>query len=139
MTDRARLAETIRTRCAAAKATQAVVGLDGEAGARLAEAAVEALGAKNVLGIATASQLTAPDYLSNAEALAERLGISFEVRPIKFLLSAARKEIGDPRGGLSPSADAALERGLRAVTLGTIADHYRAFYVRPETATERDS
>lgn len=115
----------------------AILGLSGGIDSALVAAlAVRALGPKNVLGVAMPSQYSSAHSLSDAEESARRLGIPFEVRPIKFLFSAAKKEIGDPRGGLSDIAQENLQSRLRGITLMSLANHYNALVLTTGNKSE---
>src|SRR5262245_9868674 len=60
-----------------------VIGLSGGIDSAVTAAiAVEALGAKNVTGIAMPSKFSSPGSLDDARALAENLGIAFHITPI---------------------------------------------------------
>lgn len=82
------------------------------------------------------SQYSSAHSLADAEESARRLGIPFEVRPIKFLFSAARKEIGDPRNGLSDVALENLQSRLRGMTLMALANHYNALVLTTGNKSE---
>ncbi len=105
--------------------TKAVIGLSGGIdSAVVAVLAVQALGAKNVLGVAMPSQYSSAHSLEDAEILARNLGVRLEVRPIKFMFSTAQREISDGRGGtLVPLAQENLQSRLRALILMTLSNH----------------
>jgi NAD+ synthase (glutamine-hydrolysing) len=71
--------------------TQAVVGLSGGVDSAVVCAlAVAALGPDNVLGVAMPSQFSSPGSLTDAEKLAENLGVAFRVIPITPIYEAYR-------------------------------------------------
>ncbi len=73
---------------------KAVVGLSGGIdSAVVAAVAVEALGAENVMGISMPSQYTASQSISDAERLAQNLGVSFSVVPIEDLFEQYKKSL----------------------------------------------
>jgi NAD+ synthetase len=73
---------------------KAVVGLSGGIdSAVVAAIAVEALGAEQVMAISMPSQYTADQSISDAERLADNLGISFSVVPIKELFEEYKKSL----------------------------------------------
>ena len=72
--------------------TRAVIGLSGGIDSTVVLAvAVEALGAENVMGISMPSQYTASESITDAEQLAQNLGVRFSVVPIKELFEAYKK------------------------------------------------
>lgn len=114
-----------------------ILGLSGGIdSAVVATLAVQALGAKNVLGIAMPSQFSSSHSLADAEALAKALQIPFEVSPIKFLYSTAQREIGQPRGGLSDIAQENLQSRMRGMILMTLANHYNALVLTTGNKSE---
>jgi NAD+ synthetase len=106
---------------------KAVIGLSGGIDSALvAVLAARAIGAENVLGVAMPSQFSSGHSLEDAEQVARKLGIPFEVRPIKFMYSMAQRELSERRGNLSPLALENLQSRLRGVILMTLANHYSA-------------
>jgi NAD+ synthase (glutamine-hydrolysing) len=116
---------------------RAIIGLSGGIdSAVVAALAVRALGPKNVFGVAMPSQYSSSHSLADAEALAQNLGIPFEVRPIKFLFSAANREIGEARGQLAPIAQENLQARLRGTVLMTLSNHYNALVLTTGNKSE---
>ena len=117
---------------------KAIVGLSGGIdSAVVAALAVQALGASNVLGVAMPSQFSSSHSLEDAEELAHRLRIPFQVRPIKFLNSTAQREIGELRGGrLESVALENLQSRLRGVILMTLANHDSALVLTTGNKSE---
>lgn len=71
-----------------------VLGLSGGIDSSLVAAvAVEALGRENVLGVTMPSQYTSGETLSDAELLAENLGLTLHTIPIKAILEVYLKEL----------------------------------------------
>lgn len=69
--------------------TRVYIGLSGGIDSAVTAAiAVEALGKENVIGVTMPSHITSSDTLSDAELLAENLGIECRVRPIGDLYRA---------------------------------------------------
>ncbi len=102
----------------------AVIGLSGGVDSSVvAVLAVNALGAQNVLGVAMPSQYSSSHSLEDAEILAKNLGISLEVRPIKFLFSVASRELAQGLGDLQSVALENLQSRLRGMILMTLANH----------------
>ena len=115
----------------------AIIGLSGGIDSALVAAlAVEALGQKNVLGVAMPSQYSSSHSLSDAEQLAANLGIALEVRPIKFLFSQAIREISEKRGTLADTAQENLQSRLRGIILMTLSNHYNALVLATGNKSE---
>jgi NAD+ synthase (glutamine-hydrolysing) len=69
--------------------TQAVVGLSGGVDSAVVSAlAAAALGPDNVMGVAMPSQFSSPGSLTDAEKLAQNLGVALKVIPIKHIYEA---------------------------------------------------
>ena len=104
--------------------TKAILGLSGGLdSAVVATLACQALGPKNVLGVAMPSQYSSQHSLADAERLAYNLRMRFEVHPIKFLFATASRELAEGRGTLEPIALENLQSRLRGLTLMTLANH----------------
>lgn len=115
----------------------ALIGLSGGIDSAVVGALVtQALGPKNVRGVAMPSQHSSGHSLEDAEALAQKLGIAFEVRPIKFMYSVVGRELRESRGELAPLAEENLQARLRGVILMTLANHYRALIVTTGNKSE---
>lgn len=115
----------------------ALLGLSGGIdSAVVAALAARALGPKNVFGIAMPSQYSSSHSLADAEALAQNLGMPFEVRPIKFLFAAASREIGEARGGLAEIAQENLQARMRGMILMTLSNHYNALVLTTGNKSE---
>jgi NAD+ synthase (glutamine-hydrolysing) len=115
----------------------ALLGLSGGIDSALvATLAAHALGPKHVLGVAMPSQYSSGHSLEDAETLAQRLGVHFEVRPIKFLFSAASRDYSERRGELAPIALENLQSRLRGMTLMTLANHYGALVLTTGNKSE---
>jgi NAD+ synthase/NAD+ synthase (glutamine-hydrolysing) len=68
-----------------------IVGLSGGIDSALtATIAAEALGAENVLGVGMPGPFSSPGSIEDAQALARNLGISFELLPIRDIVSSYR-------------------------------------------------
>jgi len=76
-----------------------VLGLSGGIDSSLTAAvAVDALGAENVVGVTMPSQYTSRETKSDAEILAQNLGITLHTVPIQRILSAYLEEMGPVLG-----------------------------------------
>ncbi|OFZ17912.1 MAG: hypothetical protein A2X94_12795 [Bdellovibrionales bacterium GWB1_55_8] len=102
----------------------AILGLSGGIdSAVVAVLAAQALGPKNVLGIAMPSQFSSSHSMEDAQLLAAALGIRFDVKPIKFLFSVSSRELADTGGQLNPLAQENLQSRLRGLMLMTVANN----------------
>jgi len=120
-----------RTNC-----QKALVGLSGGIdSAVVATLAVQALGAKNVKGVAMPSLISSAHSREDAEALAKNLGIGLEMRPIKFLFSVAARELGTPRV-LSELAQENLQARLRGLILMTLSNNENALVLTTGNKSE---
>jgi NAD+ synthase (glutamine-hydrolysing) len=79
----------------------AIVGLSGGIDSALtATIAVDALGAKNVIGVGMPSGYSSPGSIADARQLAENLGIRFELLPISELFAAYKHVLASVFRGL---------------------------------------
>lgn len=116
---------------------KAILGLSGGIdSAVVATLAVKALGASHVLGVAMPSQYSSAHSLEDAELLARRLNMSFEVRPIKFMNSMASRELSEKRGVLAPLALENLQSRLRGLILMTLSNHEGALVLTTGNKSE---
>jgi NAD+ synthase/NAD+ synthase (glutamine-hydrolysing) len=80
-----------------------LVGLSGGIDSALTAAiAVDALGAENVMGVGLPTKFSSPGSLSDAHALAENLGMSFEEIPIQGIFDAYLKALQPAFAGCAP-------------------------------------
>jgi NAD+ synthase (glutamine-hydrolysing) len=98
--------------------TKAVLGLSGGIDSALTAAlACEALGPRNVLGVAMPSRYSSPGSVADAEALARNLGIDYTLIPIDGIYQAHLDALAPAFAGLA--ADTA-EENLQARARGAI-------------------
>jgi NAD+ synthetase len=98
--------------------TSAVLGLSGGIDSALTAAiAAEALGPKNLLGVALPSAYSSAASLEDARNLAANLGCRFEVLPISPLLSSFQKSLAGLFAGL---AEDLTEQNLQARIRGNL-------------------
>jgi len=98
--------------------SKAVVGLSGGIDSALVAAiAVEALGAEQVMGVSMPSQYTASQSISDAERLADNLGVSFSVVPIEELFRQYKKSLSPLYPG---AAEDVTEENIQARIRGNI-------------------
>jgi NAD+ synthase (glutamine-hydrolysing) len=81
------------------------------------------LGRENLLTVAMPSQYSSGHSLEDAEELAQNLGVELRVKPIKFLFTAALRELSEGLGVLAPVAQENLQSRLRALTLLGLSNH----------------
>ncbi|MDR3567113.1 MAG: NAD+ synthase [Syntrophobacteraceae bacterium] len=105
---------------------RAVIGLSGGVdSAVVACLAVLALGAENVLGVAMPGPYNAPESLTDARELAQRLAIGFEVVPIDGLFSAALQSMAPIFGDLAHDfTEENLQARLRGMILMAISNKF---------------
>lgn len=127
----------IRDYFARTQFSTAIVGLSGGIdSAVVGVLASLALGPKHVLGVAMPSQYSSGHSMEDAEAMARKLGMIFEVRPIKFLFSTMVRELTDHRGTLAELALENLQARLRGITLMTLSNHYSALVLTTGNKSE---
>ncbi len=115
----------------------AILGLSGGIdSAVVAALAVQALGRENVWGVAMPSQYSSGHSLEDAEKLAHNLGIRLSVKPIKFLFTAAQREIADGIGPLADVAQENLQSRLRALILLALSNHEGALVLTTGNKSE---
>ncbi|MBI4924557.1 MAG: NAD+ synthase [Bdellovibrio sp.] len=116
----------------------AVIGLSGGIDSSVvAVLAAQALGAKNVIGVAMPSQYSSSHSIEDAEILAKNLGLQFYVKPIKFLFSQIQRELSDGlSGGLIPIALENIQSRLRGLILMGIANNFQALVLTTGNKSE---
>jgi len=104
-----------------------VVGLAGDVASSLVAAiAVRALGPSRVFGVALPSQASAPEAEEDARALAQSLGINYEVIPVEPAYGAALQSLAGVFGGAAPdTAEENIQTRVRALLLMGIANKLR--------------
>jgi NAD+ synthase (glutamine-hydrolysing) len=103
-----------------------IIGLSGGIDSAItAVIAVDALGAKNVMGVAMPSKYSSPGSVSDAEALAKNLGIRYEKLPIGGVVAAVEEQIKDVFAGLKPNeAEENIQSRLRGLTLMALSNKF---------------
>jgi len=95
-----------------------VIGLSGGVDSSLVAAiAVDALGANNVIGISMPSRYSSSGSKSDAEALAENLGIEFKTIPIEKAFSSHLETLAEPFKDTQPDVT---EENIQARIRGNI-------------------
>jgi len=97
---------------------QAIVGLSGGIDSALTAAiAAEAVGAENVLGVGMPGPYSSSGSIDDARALAQNLGIRFELLCISEVVAAYRKELAQVFAG---RAEDATEENIQSRARGTL-------------------
>ena len=104
----------------------AVLGLSGGIDSALtAVIAVDALGADNVMGVAMPARYSSRGSLTDAEALARKLGIRYEVLPIEPAFKAMEGQLAQVFAGTKPNeAEENIQSRLRGVTLMALSNKF---------------
>lgn len=104
----------------------AVLGLSGGIDSALVAClAVEALGKENVRGISLPSQFSSQGSLEDAQLLAERLGIQYEVIPIQPAFEAAKTQLQPVFAGRpEDTTEENIQARLRGVMLMALSNKF---------------
>ncbi len=96
-----------------------------------------ALGPARVLGVAMPGPYNAPESLSDARELAERLGISFSTVPIGELFSQTLRTLGPEFGDLPPdAAEENLQARLRGMVLMALSNKFNRLLLNTGNKSE---
>jgi NAD+ synthase (glutamine-hydrolysing) len=97
---------------------QVIIGLSGGIDSALtAVIAADAVGPENVIGVGLPGPYSSPGSISDARALAQNLGIRFELLPISDMVNATRQTLGKIFRGL---AEDATEENIQARSRGNL-------------------
>ena len=118
--------------------SKAVIGLSGGIDSALTACiANEALGTENVIGVSMPSIFSSDHSISDAELLAQNLGIKFEIIPIKGINERILEELDpffkDTQSGL---AEENLQARIRGNLLMAIANKHNALLLNTGNKTE---
>ena len=104
----------------------AVIGLSGGIDSAVSAClAVAALGAENVRGVAMPSQYSSPGSVDDARALAENLGIQFDVIPIKKAFDTLKAELSPTfKGRPEDVTEENMQARLRGLILMSISNKF---------------
>jgi len=104
----------------------AVLGLSGGIDSALAAClAAAALGAENVRGISLPSQFSSPGSLDDARAVAERLGIRYEVIPIQPPFESAKAQLKTVFAGRAEdTTEENMQARLRGLILMAVSNKF---------------
>jgi len=118
--------------------TKVLVGLSGGIDSALVAAiAVEALGAENVMGIGMPSEYSSEGSKDDAQVLADRLGIRFEMLPIHSTFKAAMDTL-NPLFASTPFglAEENLQSRLRGMLLMALSNKFGALVLSTGNKSE---
>lgn len=103
-----------------------VIGLSGGIDSSLVAAiAVDALGASNVVGVAMPSRYSSPGSISDAELLAQNLGIKLITIPIEKVFQAYLEVLAQPFEGTEPDvAEENLQARIRGNLLMALSNKF---------------
>jgi NAD+ synthase/NAD+ synthase (glutamine-hydrolysing) len=115
-----------------------VVGLSGGIDSALtAVIAVDALGAENVIGISMPSQYSSEGSITDARALAQNLGICFDVVPIREIFEAYRGALSKVFRGLAEDVtEENLQARARGGLLMAVANKFSALVLTTGNKSE---
>ena len=104
----------------------AVLGLSGGIDSALVGyLAAEALGRENVRGVALPSQYSSPGSLADAQALAERLGLQYDVIPIQPPFDAVKAQLATVFAGRGEdTTEENIQARLRGVMLMALSNKF---------------
>jgi len=116
----------------------AILGLSGGIDSALCAAlAVEALGAENVLGVALPTRYTSAISNTDAEVLAERLGIEFMSIPIEAAFGAFLAQMAPVFKGLGEDVtEENLQARIRGTTLMALSNKFGKLVLVPGNKSE---
>jgi NAD+ synthetase len=103
-----------------------ILGLSGGIdSALIAVIAADALGAENVFGVSLPARYSSQGSLTDAEKLARRLGIRYEVLPIEPVFEAVEAQLRPVFAGTQPNeAEENIQSRLRGVTLMALSNMF---------------
>jgi NAD+ synthetase len=115
-----------------------IVGLSGGIDSALvAVLAADALGADRVLGVSMPARYSSKGSLSDAEALAKKLGIRYEVLPIEPVFKSVENQLEKVFAGTKPNeAEENVQSRLRGVTLMALSNKFGALVLTTGNKSE---
>jgi NAD+ synthase (glutamine-hydrolysing) len=115
-----------------------IVGLSGGIDSALvAVLAAEALGPDKVLGVSMPARYSSAGSLSDAEALANNLGIRYEILPIEPVFQSVEKQMAKIFAGTKPDeAEENIQSRLRGLTLMALSNKFGALVLTTGNKSE---
>ena len=116
----------------------ALVGLSGGIDSALvAVLAADALGADHVFGVSMPARYSSEGSLSDAAALAKKLGIRYEVLPIEPVFQSVEHQLAKVFAGTKPNeAEENVQSRLRGVTLMALSNKFGALVLTTGNKSE---
>ncbi len=116
----------------------AIIGLSGGIdSAVVAAVAAAALGPENVLGVSMPSKFSSDGSKSDAQSLAENLGIRFEIIPIVDQVAAVEGSLSDVFSGREPDiTEENIQARLRGVTVMALSNKFGALVLTTGNKSE---
>ncbi|HUA37141.1 MAG TPA: NAD+ synthase [Candidatus Sulfopaludibacter sp.] len=116
----------------------AIVGLSGGIDSALvAVLAADALGPGKVMGISMPARYSSEGSKSDAAALAQKLGIRYEVLPIETVFQSVEKQLAGVFAGTKPNeAEENVQSRLRGVTLMALSNKFGALVLTTGNKSE---
>jgi NAD+ synthase/NAD+ synthase (glutamine-hydrolysing) len=116
---------------------EAVIGLSGGIDSAVAAAlAADALGPDSVYGVSLPSAVTSHESVVDARAVAENLGIAFDVVPVGDAVDAIRGTVAEHAQSLSGVAVENLQARVRGDVLMGLANERDALVLTPDNKSE---
>lgn len=117
--------------------TKAILGLSGGIDSSLVAAlAVEALGADAVSGISMPSPYSSPGSVTDAQALANKMGIDFKIIPINAVYDSFRAAFSSDPGSAPDLADENIQARVRGTLLMTLSNRTGALVLSTGNKSE---
>jgi len=117
--------------------TEAIVGLSGGIDSSVAVTlAADALGADSVYGVSLPSTVTSEQSVADARAVAEGLGIAFDVIPVGGAVEAIQETVADSAVSLTGVAFENLQARVRGDVLMGLANERDALVLTPDNKSE---
>jgi len=115
-----------------------ILGLSGGIDSALTAAlAADALGKENVLSVAMPARYSSEGSLTDAEALAKKLGIRFELLPIEPVFLAVEKQLKDIFANLKPDqTEENLQSRIRGTTLMALSNKFNGLVLTTGNKSE---
>ncbi|SDJ35037.1 NH(3)-dependent NAD(+) synthetase [Halovenus aranensis] len=116
---------------------EAVIGLSGGIDSSVTAAlTVDALGADAVYGVSLPSHITSQQSVTDARAVAENLGIEFDVVPVGPAVDAVSRQLDEHAEPLSGIAAENIQARIRGDVLMGLANERNALVLTPDNKSE---
>ncbi len=115
----------------------AVIGLSGGIDSSVtATLAADALGAENIYGVSLPSNVTSEESVADARAVAENIGIDFDVIPVGAAVDAICGTVGEHANPLTGVAVENVQARVRGDVLMGLANERGALVLTPDNKSE---